>query len=88
MKAETDKTKNGECSKAQEEQNYGKAVAAGFNGDLTEQEVEQMPGETIQVIGMSIENVKITCPAKPITYVFLVLNDDDEKNKYVRSANM
>ena len=45
MIAETDKTKIGECSKAQEEQNYGKAVAAGFIGDSTEQEVEQLLGD-------------------------------------------
>ena len=37
---------------------------------------------------MSIEKVRIKCPAKPITHAFIHFTDDDEKGKYVRSANM
>ena len=37
---------------------------------------------------MSTENVKIKCPAKPITCAFIYCKDNDERNKYVRSANM
>ena len=37
---------------------------------------------------MSTENVKIKCLAKPITFAFIYLNDNDERNKHVRSANM
>ena len=44
--------------------------------------------ETIKEIGMSIENVRIECPAKPITHAFIYFKNDDEMNKYVRSANM
>ena len=47
-----------------------------------------MLGETIEVIGMSTENVKIKCPAKPITYAFSTPQRQHEWNKYVRSANM
>ena len=63
---EAGKTKTGEYNKVQG-QNHGKAVATGFHGDSTEQEVEQLLRETITEIGMSTENVKIKCPAKPIT---------------------
>ena len=41
-----------------DEQNHGKAVATGFQGDSTEQEVEQLLRGTIVEIGMSTENVK------------------------------
>ena len=37
---------------------------------------------------MSTENVKIKCPAKPITYAFIYFNDNDERDTYARSANM
>ena len=37
---------------------------------------------------MSTGNVKIKCPAKPITHTFIHVNDNDERNKYVRSLNM
>ena len=63
--------KIGEYNKVQEDQNHGKAVATGFHGDSTEQEVEQLLRETIAEIGMLTENVKIKCPAKPITYAFI-----------------
>ena len=58
MNAATDKTKIGECSNAQEEQNYGKAVAAGFIGDSTEQEVEQLLGDRRCRLRMSKSNVQ------------------------------
>ena len=57
MIEETSKTKTEEYHKVQEDQNHGKAVAAGFHGDSTEQEVEQFLRETIAEISMSIENV-------------------------------
>ena len=37
---------------------------------------------------MSIENAKIECLAKPITHAFIYFKNDDERNKFVRSANM
>ena len=48
----------------------------------------QLLRETITVIGMSTENAKIECPAKRITHAFIYFNDNNERNKYVRSANM
>ena len=68
IEEETSKIKAGEFNKVQEDQNHGKAVATGFYGDSTEQEVEQLLRETIAETGMSTENVEIKCPAKPITY--------------------
>ena len=85
---ETSKIKADEFNKVHEDQNRGKAVATRFHGDSIEHEVEQLLRETIAEIGMSTENVKIECPAKPITYAFIYFNDNDERNKYVRSANM
>ena len=37
---------------------------------------------------MSIENMRIECLAKPITHAFIHFTSDDERNKYIRSANM
>ena len=54
---ETSRTKTGEYNKVQD-QNHGKAVATGFHGDSTVQEVEQLLRETIAEIGMSTENVQ------------------------------
>ena len=44
--------------------------------------------ETITEIGMSTENAKIECPAKLVTRAFIYFNDNNERNKYVRSGNM
>ena len=60
----------------------------GFHSETSESEVEQLLKETITEIGMSIENARIECPAKPITHAFIFFKNDDERNKYVRSANM
>ena len=35
-----------------------------------------------------MENVIIECPAKPITHAFIHFKNDEERNKFVRSANM
>ena len=35
-----------------------------------------------------MENARIECPARPITHAFIYFKNDDERNKYVRSANM
>ena len=37
---------------------------------------------------MPIENVRIGCLAKPITHALIYFKNDNEMNKYVRSANM
>ena len=54
----------------------------------TEAKVEQLLKETTTEKGMSIENARIECPAKPITHAFIYFKNDDVRNKYVRSANM
>ena len=70
------------------DQNQGKAVITGFHSETSESEVIQLLKETIIEIGMTIENVRIECTAKPITYAFIHFMNDDERNKYIRSANM
>ena len=66
----------------------GKAVITGFHNDTSESEVIQLLKESITEIGMTIANARIECPAKPITHAFIHFQNDDERNKYVRSANM
>ena len=88
MEDETSEIKADESSKVHEDQNHGRAVATGFYGDSSEQEVEHLLKETTTEIGMSTENAKIECLAKPITHAFIYFNDNNERNKYVRSAKM
>ena len=85
---EANEIKADDSSKVHEDQNHGGAVATGFHGDTSEQEIERLLRETITEIGMSHENARIECPAKPITHAFIHLKNNDERNKYVRSANM
>ena len=66
----------------------GKAVITGFHSETSESEVTQLLKETITEIGMTIENARIECPAKPITHAFIHFKNDDGRNKYIRSANM
>ena len=44
--------------------------------------------ESFKEIGMTMENARNECPAKPITHAFIHLKNDEERNKFVRSANM
>ena len=37
---------------------------------------------------MSTDQIQIKCPAKPITHKFLQFTDNDERDKFVRSANI
>ena len=37
---------------------------------------------------MSMEQIQIKCLAKPITHAFLQFTDNDERDKFVRSANI
>ena len=82
------KSRSGEPKRAHEDQNQGKAVVTGIHSETSESEVEKLLKETITEIGMPIENAKIECPAKPITHGFIYFKNDDERNKYVKSANM
>ena len=85
---ETSEIKADGPSEVHEDQNHGKAVATRFYGDTCEQEFEQFLRETLTEIGMSTENAKIECPAKPATHAFICFKDSDERSKCVRSANM
>ena len=63
--------KSDEPRGAHGDQNQGKAVMTGFHSETSESEVIQLLKETITEIGMSIENARIECPAKPITHAFI-----------------
>ena len=39
-------------------------------------------------IGMTIANARVECTAKPITHACNHFNNDDERNTFIRSANM
>ena len=81
-------TENDESKRVHDDQNQGKAVVTGFHSETSESEVEKLLKETTTEIGMSIENARIECPAKPITHAFTYFKNGDGRNKYVRSANM
>ena len=71
-----------------DDQNRRRAVATGFRDDTTENEVDTLFLSTIVESGMSKERFQIKCPAKPITHAFLQFTDSEERDKYIRSANM
>ena len=82
------KTNDVECHKTQEYHNQRRAVVRGFHDDTTEQEVQHLLNETLITIGMSMEQIQVKCPAKPITHAFMQFIDNDERDKFVRSANI
>ena len=61
-------------------------MITGFHSETCEPEVIQLLKESITEIGMTIENVRIECLAKPITHAFIHFKNDEERNKFVRSA--
>ena len=75
-----------EGNSSQENQNQRRAVPTGFHDDTTEREVEHLLKETIIAIGMSMEQIQIKCPAKPITHALLQFTDTDETDKFVRQV--
>ena len=85
---EKQENRSDEPKGAHGDQNQGKAVIAGFHSVTSESEVVHLLKETTTEIGMSIENARIGCPAKPITHAFIHFKNNDERNKYIRSANM
>ena len=60
-------------------EHQGKAVITGFHSETSESEVIQFLKETITEIGMTIENVRIECSAKPITHAFIRFKNDEER---------
>ena len=83
-----DENKIEESKGAHVDRNQGKAVITGFHNETSEPEVIQLLKESIAEIGMTMENVRIECPAKPITHAFIHFKNDEERNKQARSANM
>ena len=68
--------------------NQRKAVITGFHSETSEPEVVQLLKKSIAEIGMTMENARVECTAKPITHAFIDFKNDEERNKFVRSANM
>ena len=68
--------------------NQSETVMAGLHKETTESEVADTLKEMIKEIGMDFEKVKLVCPAKPITHAFVYFENDNERNKFIRSANM
>ena len=87
-KDETCENRNDEPNRAHDDQYQGKAEVTGFHSEASESEVEQLLKETMTEIGMSIEDPRIECLAKPIPHAFICFKINDERNKYVRLANM
>ena len=79
---------NDELNRSHDDQNQCKAVVTGFHSEHLNLEVEQLLKVTTIEKGMSIENARIECFVRPITHAFIYCKRDDERNKYVRSANM
>ena len=59
-----------------------------FHNETSEPEVIQLLKESIPIIGKTMENARIECSAKPITQAFSHFMNDEERNKFVTSANM
>ena len=68
--------------------NQSETVITGLHSETTESEVTDMLKEMMNDIGMDFGSVKLACPAKPITHAFIYFANDNERNKFIRSANM
>ena len=68
--------------------NQSETVMTGLHKETTESEVAVTLKEMMKEIGMEFERVKFVCPAKPITHAFIYFENDNERNKFIRSANM
>ena len=70
------------------DQNQGKAVVTGIHSETSESEVTQLLKESLNEVGMNIGSARLDCSAKPITHAFIHFKNDEERNKFIRSANM
>ena len=68
--------------------NQSETVITGLHSETTESEVTIMLKELMNEIGMDFGSVKLVCLAKPITHAFIYFAIDNERNKFIRSANM
>ena len=71
-----------------ENANQSETVITGLHSETKESEVTDMLKEMMNEIGMDFGSVKLACPAKPITHAFIYFANDNERNKFIRSANM
>ena len=83
-----DENKIEEIKGAHVDRNQGTAVITGFHSETSEPEVIQLLKESIPEIGMTMESARIKCTAKTITHAFIHFKNDEERNKFVGSANM
>ena len=74
--------------KARRTADENKAVVTGFKEDSDETEVRILLEKSTDVSGMKKAEIVITCRAKPITHAFQEFKDNDQRDKYGRSANM
>ena len=72
-----------EPSGAHGDQNQGKAVITGFHSETSDSEVIQLLKETQTEIGMTIENARFECTAKPITHAFIHLQIGEHVEKRI-----
>ena len=63
-------------------------MITGFHSETSEPEIIQLLKEAITEIRMTMENARLECSAKTITHAFIHFKNDEERNKFVRSANM
>ena len=68
--------------------NQGETVITDLHSETTESEVINLLKEMMNEIGMDFGSARLVCPAKPITHAFIYFANDDERNKFIRSANM
>ena len=68
--------------------NQSETVITGLHSETTESEVINMLKEMMNEIGMDFGSARLVCPARPITHAFIYFANDDERNKFIRSANM
>ena len=66
-----DENRSDEPRGAHVDQNQGMAVITGFHSETSEPEDIQLLKESITEIGVTIENARIECSAKPITHAFI-----------------
>ena len=64
----------------------GNAVITGFHSETSEPEVIQFLTESTTETGMTMENARIECTAKPITHAFIHFKNDEER-KQIRQVS-
>ena len=80
--------RSGENKQENVNANQSETVITGLHSETTESEVTDTLREMMNEIGMDFGSVKLACPAKPITHAFIYFANDNERNKFIRSANM